>query len=254
MRGERLALLILLLAILGLSVVTLRAHCEEELRGDVDGDEEVAVEDLECIQKAYGASPGDPFWNPNCDINGSTGVPDNLVSIFDLNKVGKDYGKSRQGTGILFVKLVGASDPVETNAAGNYLVVPGGEYRFNITGITEYTKTKITVWARYKVGGTTYNTNITVHQAPAKTPFNIINFDWTVPSDVPVTTSIKFKYGTDYQGPSTTWVYARKDISPSPRLLLVVPETFLGSLGAIAALFAGLKIKSFVRKRKQHSS
>ena len=215
-----LVLTTILLTLLGISlfsVLLTRAHAQEALTGDLDDDGDVDGIDFGIFAPNYGTH-------------------------------------ARAGTGILYARVKGSSEKVEMNAAGNYLVYPGGNYEFNITGITEYTKTKITVWARYKVGDTTYNINITAHRAPNKTPFDIQKFNWTVPSDIPVTTSIKFKYGTDYDGPAGTWYYATKDLSPSPRLLLVVPETFLGSLGAIAALFAGLKIKSFVRKKKQHSS
>lgn len=49
-----------------------------------------------------------------------------------------------------------------------------------------------------------------------------------------------------------TWYYAKKNLHSSPRLLLVIPEAFLGSIGATAALFAGLGItKRLTRKKKQ---
>ena len=233
----------LVLLILSLALFTFNAHAEEELKCDVDEDGEVGVRDLESVVKAYGSTPGEPSWNSKCDFN-----DDNKVDAVDLYHLGKDYGKTRQGTGVLYAYITDFKDEVEQNPAGNYLVYPGGKYNFKIENITEYKNTKITVWARYKIDDTTYNIEIQTFQI-GPNPKDI-TFHWTVPSDLPITTSIKFKYGTDYQGAIGTWVYARKDINPSPRLLLVIPETFLGSLGAIAALFAGLKIKSYIRRKK----
>jgi hypothetical protein len=216
---------------------------EEELRCDFNEDGVVDVEDLKIIVRAYGSTLGQSLWNSLCDFNS-----DDKIDAYDLFQFAKCYAKSRQGTGVLYAHIPDPEEEVEKNGAGNYLVYPGATYNFNITGITEYEDTEISVWAHYKIGDTTYNTWIADFTIGAQ-PSNI-TFEWTVPSDLPITTSIKFKYGTNYQGPIGTWIYARKDISPSPRLLLVVPETFLGSLGAIAALFAGLKIKSFIRKKK----
>jgi len=53
-------------------------------------------------------------------------------------------------------------------------------------------------------------------------------------------------------GPYFYW--ARGDAGPAPyppRLLLVVPEVPLGALGALAALFLGLKLKGLIRIRKE---
>jgi hypothetical protein len=218
---------------------------EEELTCDLDGDGDVDGVDFGIFAPCYGSFFGQPAYKVVADLD-----HDGDVDGVDFGIFAPCYGKNRQGTGILHAYIPDPEEEVEKNALGNYLVYPGATYHFNITGITEYENTQISVWARYKIGDTTYNTKIGDFTIGAQ-PSNI-TFDWTVPSDLPITTSIKFKYGTNYQGPAGTWYYARKDLSPSPRLLLVVPETFLGSVGAIAALFAGLKIRSFVRKKKQH--
>jgi hypothetical protein len=243
MRARILLTTFLVVLILSLALFTLQAHAQEELKCDIDEDGEVGPKDLEIVVNSYGSTPSQPSWNAKCDFNN-----DNKIDALDLYQIGKDWGKTRQGTGILYAYITDYSDQVEQNAAGNYLVFPGGTYNFEINNITEYAvHTTISVWARYRVGNATYNVEIRSFNLP---PTLIIRFHWTVPSDLPITTSIKFKYGTDYQGPSGAWVYARKDISPSPRLLLVVPETFLGSIGAIAALFGGFTIRNIRRKRK----
>jgi hypothetical protein len=216
---------------------------EEDLRCDLNGDGIVDMEDLKILRNAYGSVRGDARWNELCDLE-----PDGKIDVYDLFHLAKCYGKSRQGTGILYAYTSEVGDELEKNTAGNYLVYPGATYHFNITNITEYENTEIHVWARYKTGDTAYNVEIGTFTLGLK-PSNI-TFDWTIPSDLPITTSIRFKYGTDYQGPKETWVYARKDISPSPRLLLVVPETILGSIGAITALFTGFTIRAIRRKRK----
>jgi len=216
---------------------------EDDLRCDFNQDGMVEAEDLEILVRAYGSTPGVSSWNAICDFNNN-----DIIGLYDLHHFARScYGKSRQGTGILNA-YISDSEEVEKNGAGNYLVYPGGTYHFNITEITEYENANIGVWACYKIGSIAYN--IKIGDFPVGSQPSIVEFDWTVPSDLPITTSIKFKYGIDYKGPVGTWFYARKDMSPSPRLLLVVPETFLGSLGAIAALFAGLKTRSYVRKKK----
>jgi len=53
------------------------------------------------------------------------------------------------------------------------------------------------------------------------------------------------------RGPSgSDWCYAKKAVAPNPRLLLVIPEVFLGSIGAIVALFSGVGIKKFARRKR----
>lgn len=56
--------------------------------GDVDGDGHVNLTDLTLIAKAWHSHPGDPNWDPRCDLNG-----DNWVSLADLCTVGVNYGK-----------------------------------------------------------------------------------------------------------------------------------------------------------------
>ena len=205
---------ILLMSIATATATTFHAHAQEELPGDIDGDANV-----------------DPF----------------DFSTFRLN-----YGKSRQGTGILYAYTdENESEEVTKNAAGNYQIYPGVIYHFKIENITEYENKRITVWACYKVDNTPYNVEIKKFHVENK-PWTI-HFNWTIP-DLPITTSIKFKYGTDHKGPRGTWYYAAKGVYPSPpRLLLVIPEVFLGPISAIAALFLGFRARTFIRKRtKSH--
>lgn len=162
--------------------------------------------------------------------------------------LGGNFGKSRQGTGTLFV-YGSDSQEVGTNHGGNYQVQPGVTYHFEIHGITEYQNMGIKVWARYKIGDSPAQNNLIGTFTVGPNP-STIEFDWTVPNNLPITSSIKFKYGTDYQGSMGEWQYAKKDVDSSPRLLLVVPEVFLGSIGAIAALFGGFTIKTIRGKHK----
>lgn len=203
---------ILLMSIATATATTFHAQAQEELPGDIDGDANV-----------------DPF----------------DFSTFRLN-----YGKSRQGTGILYA-YTDESEEVTKNAAGNYQIYPGVIYHFKIENITEYENKRITVWACYKVDNTPYNVEIKKFHVGNK-PWTI-HFNWTIP-DLPITTSIKFKYGTDHKGSKGTWYYAAKRVYPSPpKLLLVIPEVFLGPISAIAALFLGFRARTFIRKRtKSH--
>jgi len=57
--------------------------------GDVNGDGKVDASDLSDLSKAYGSSPGDLNWNPNCDFN-----KDNKVDASDLFDLSKNYEKT----------------------------------------------------------------------------------------------------------------------------------------------------------------
>jgi hypothetical protein len=46
-------------------------------------------------------------------------------------------------------------------------------------------------------------------------------------------------------------LYAKRDVLSGPRLLVVVPEVFMGPIAAIGALFIGLGIKNFSRRKKE---
>jgi ABC-type transport system substrate-binding protein len=69
--------------------------------GDVNWDEEVAIEDLQKIAIYYGYTSSDPEWtdpvhNANwCDISGPAGAPDEEVGIDDLAQCGKFYGEPK---------------------------------------------------------------------------------------------------------------------------------------------------------------
>jgi len=57
--------------------------------GDVDGDGAVGTSDLIVFSEAYGSEPGDPNWNPYCDLNG-----DDKIDILDLANLSKNHGKT----------------------------------------------------------------------------------------------------------------------------------------------------------------
>lgn len=259
MKTKTLVLLALTFLMLSLALTTFKVHAyaEEALMGDITGpewpkdsglyppDAKVNTFDLSLIGKKFGTS------DPVADFTGPTpGVPDGIVDTYDLSAIGKHFGESRQGDGVLYVYTHDFSTEANKNNAANYQVYPGVKYNFTIQGITEFANTKIYVWARYQVDGTIYNVeiyNTTLNSNPSET----IYFNWTIPSNLPITTSIKFKYGSDgYQGPIKTWFYASKDVNPSPKLMLVVPEIPLGAISAIAALFTGFKLKGFIRRKK----
>ena len=219
---------------------TLPLPWTEDLLGDANDDGCVTSDDLILLMQAYGSEEGDSNWNERCDFNS-----DKTVDVTDLFLLCKNYGKCRRGSGVLYVYA--DDSEIEQNADANYLVYPGATYNFTIANITEYENTQITVWARYV---TDHPYNILIDSFDLGPSPSNITFEWTIPPNLPVTTSIKFKYGTDWQGPIGTWYYARKDVSPSPRLLLVIPEIAFGSLGALIALFIGFKLRAFIKKKK----
>jgi hypothetical protein len=161
-------------------------------------------------------------------------------------------GDSRIGDGKLYVYL----DPDRKNEAsmdnaGKYLVEPGREYYFNITGITEYNKgTKIKIWACYNVSGQEINTEIGEFSVSP----NII-FNWKIPSDLPYETEVKYKYGTQLQG--RNWYFAQRSTHPGvgrpPGITLVIPQLPFGVLGAVSAFIAAYGIKAIIGKRQLFS-
>lgn len=148
---------------------------------------------------------------------------------------------ARVGTGVLYTEAPFDGDE-------NYLVYPGATYVFTIEDIEYVPPPEIKVWAHYKIATTTYDIEVT---PPPSYIDGTLYFQWTIPSDMPINTAIKFKYGnvTEPKGPLPNWVYARRETISAPRLLLVIPEVFLGSAGTIAALFSGLGITTLIRKR-----
>jgi hypothetical protein len=58
--------------------------------GDANGNGKVDVLDLAKLGKAYGCTPNNPNWDPNCDFN-----QDRSVDIYDLYTLGKNYGKNQ---------------------------------------------------------------------------------------------------------------------------------------------------------------
>ena len=131
----------------------------------------------------------------------------------------------------------------------NYLVFPNVEYSFVISEISEYPGQTISVWAFYEVDGTTHNDPIVTGKMQPT-----ITFDWPIPDSIPIGTSIKFKYTNltsteEPVGPLPNWYFARREARKAPRLLLVIPGVFLGSIGAMTALFSVLGIKAYLRNK-----
>jgi outer membrane protein assembly factor BamB len=72
--------------------------------GDINGDQNVNLVDLILLSTAYGATPADPNWNPEADIN-----TDLIVDVIDLKILGKNYWQS----------TVTMKDPYDIFAAHN---------------------------------------------------------------------------------------------------------------------------------------
>ena len=62
--------------------------------GDVDRDGLIWLEDVQAICLAYGATPTDPRWNPDADISGPAGVPDEEIGIDDLATCCRFFGET----------------------------------------------------------------------------------------------------------------------------------------------------------------
>lgn len=60
----------------------------ETIRGDVTGDYKVDIYDIFHFGKSFGTTPGQPRWNPNCDLNN-----DNEINIHDIFQAARNYGK-----------------------------------------------------------------------------------------------------------------------------------------------------------------
>jgi hypothetical protein len=256
MKTRILVLLFLMLVVMSPALTIFKAHAEEVAKcedtfslGDVTGpngvsDGVVDIWDLGLVGKEFGARD-----HPTADFTGSEGVPDGVVDIYDLGLVAKYFGVSFQGRGILTAYTTNDYSTEASKDGGNYQVDPGVTYYLKIQNITEFSaNSQIYVWARYVMDSKIYDTKIyrtTIDGAPVT-----IYFNWTIPSNLPLTTPIKFKYGTNCNGTSGQWRYAMRSVYACPRLLLVVPEIPLGAIGAIAALFTGFKLKSSIRRRK----
>jgi len=55
--------------------------------GDVNRDGVIDDQDLNLLKTAYGSKPGDPNWNPDCDLDG-----DSKVGLSDLTTISKNFG------------------------------------------------------------------------------------------------------------------------------------------------------------------
>ena len=189
-------------------------------------------------------------------------IPDYMLDEILKMKYGTDLAtdyyaqneiwvNARVGNGILYAyQDVGRTTPALPDPGNNYLVEPGTHYYFEIEGIDEYElNDEIWVWAFYEIDGATEHDAVTPPSFEVTSKPLDISFEWTVPADVAVGTSIKFKYGILETGPLPNWYFARRDTQSAPRLLLVIPGVFLGSAGAMTALFSVLGIKAYLRRK-----
>jgi len=62
-----------------------------DITGEINGSCSVNILDLIKIGNAFGSTPGKSNWNPLADIK-----KDNIINIFDLSIVGKNYGKDNE--------------------------------------------------------------------------------------------------------------------------------------------------------------
>ncbi len=58
------------------------------LVGDVDGDGKVDISDIYAVARVYGSYPGQPNWNPDCDLN-----HDGKIDVTDLYIACQNFGK-----------------------------------------------------------------------------------------------------------------------------------------------------------------
>ena len=56
--------------------------------GDINGDERINMIDIGTIAKNFMRSPGDPFWNPSCDLN-----DDGKIDTYDIGYSARHFGE-----------------------------------------------------------------------------------------------------------------------------------------------------------------
>lgn len=56
--------------------------------GDVNWDGFIDSVDVDLVKAAYASRPGDPNWNPDCDLDG-----DGEVTLYDMTKAAGNVGK-----------------------------------------------------------------------------------------------------------------------------------------------------------------
>jgi hypothetical protein len=56
--------------------------------GDVNHDGVVDMKDIRLIAKSFGATPGSPRWNPDCDLNA-----DGFIDMKDIRLAARNFGK-----------------------------------------------------------------------------------------------------------------------------------------------------------------
>jgi hypothetical protein len=64
----------------------------EYIQGDFNKDGDVNLGDLIILASAFGTSPGNPQWNPVCDLDG-----DGAVGLYELGVLSMNYGKTIMG-------------------------------------------------------------------------------------------------------------------------------------------------------------
>ncbi len=101
--------------------------------GDFNGDSCVEFEDLMLLAMAYGSTPDDDNWNPDCDIAGPGGAPepDGVVEFEDLMIFAMHYGEC---SGISIPTL---NDPGSSVSSGTQYTVTWSDE--SASGATKYT-------------------------------------------------------------------------------------------------------------------
>ncbi len=154
------------------------------------------------------------------------------------------------GTGVLYVYVDSAHTTEAPKAGPNgdtYFVIIGNTYYIRVLGITEFnTGDKITVkigWTNTSGGGeTTQFNNVPVQESGG---VKYVDVTWTVPSNAKVCTTATVHY-TKKPGPE----YVAQGQISNIGHMHIIPETLLGTIGAILALFAGLGLFLLPKKNK----
>jgi len=95
-----------------------------------------------------------------------------------------------------------------TDEHGNYLVLSGVEYYFSLNGVTEYPDT-VKIWGSYWDPPPFWEfTNILIGEFEVS---ENIDFAWTIP-DLPMETTLRFKYGTDLNFPCPHWRFGKTNM------------------------------------------
>jgi hypothetical protein len=158
--------------------------------------------------------------------------------------------KSDVGTGVLYVYTDtwgGIEAPKDEK--GTYYVEIGKTYYIRISGITEFnTGDFVTVkisWTDANTGNgeTSFIYNVEVKESDG---IKYVDVDWTVPTNAKICETST----VHYRGNSGPEYVASGQISQVGHMH-VIPTTFLGSIGALSAIFASLGLHKILKKKKR---